>query len=77
MEKNKKKKTVKPVVKPYLKGEPWDRQSIKTSLLFLVSLIGVMAGFLILGGMLMWESLILRLILLHRRQPWRHRCERG
>ena len=62
MEKNKKKKTVKPVVKPYLKGEPWDRQSIKTSLLFLVSLIGVMAGFLILGGMLMWDSLILRLI---------------
>lgn len=62
MEKNKKKKPIKPVVKPYLKGEPWDRNSLKTCLFFFISLFGVMFGFLILGGMLMWDNFLLRLV---------------
>lgn len=60
MEKNRKKKTIKPVSKPFLKGVPWDTQSLKSSLFFFLSLLGLMAGFLIIGGMMMWNNTFLR-----------------
>lgn len=55
-----KKAPVKPVVKPYLRGNVIDTSSVKTAVLFVGAMLGMALANLLLTAALMWDSVILR-----------------
>lgn len=64
MQTNKKKKNAKvtPVSKPYMKGAAFDSTCPRSSLLIFGGTVLMMVAFLLIGGMMMWDNLVLRII---------------
>ena len=51
-----KKKTVKIVKKPFLRGKVFDRDTVKSALKFFAATLGMAVANLMMGSMLMWEA---------------------
>lgn len=51
------------VTAPFLKGQPWDHTSIKTSLGLFGSQAAIMLGYLILGAVMLWGNQVVRVII--------------
>lgn len=56
------KKKMKIVKKPFLQGSPLDSDSWKDALKFFCSTLVMMVAFLFLSSMMMWDSMLLRLL---------------
>lgn len=52
----------KPVSKPFLRGKPLEKTCIRSVFAILATMMIVMLGFTILGGMLAWDNLFLRVV---------------
>ena len=61
MEKKKTAKALKPL--DYVKGEPLDGRTVPAVLKYIAATFGVMVAFLLLGSMMMWNNMFLRVFL--------------